>query len=77
MEKDSVARDIWFMMLFGVLPASGLLIGGTWIGGWVLGESRMPWAALVVVAGVFGAFGVVKLATQLVDWGINERYPCP
>lgn len=70
--NDSVAKDVWFLMLFMVLPASGAMIGGAYIGGWVLHDCQ-PWGVAVVIAGVLAAFGLIKLAVQIMQWADDEN----
>lgn len=70
--NDSIAKDVWFLVIFGVLPAAGAMFGSGYIGGWVIG-GHQPWGGLVVIAGVLLAFGLITLAMQLIQWAIDEN----
>lgn len=61
-----IGRDMAFLLIFGVFPAFGLLIGGAYIGGWVLGEASLAAGTLAILAGTFGASGWIWLTTNMV-----------
>lgn len=70
--RDAVARDVTWMFAFGVLPGTGLMVGGGVIA--LRGGPDAPWwAILAVVLGVLGAFAMVHLVVRLMVIEANKR----